>query len=192
MVVSDKEADMSKRDWTIDAAHSEVHFAVRHMVVSKVRGAFERWTAALQLDEEDLTRSSVEVTIEAASIQTRNEQRDGHLRSPDFLDVERHPTITFRSKRVEADGGSSYRVVGDLTIRGLTREVVLETDFGGVARDPWGADRAGFQARLAIERSDFGLTWNQVLEAGGVLVGDRIDISIEVEAVAQAAVAAVG
>ena len=178
-----------KRTWKIDNAHSEVHFAVRHMVVAKVRGRFNTWSGELDLDEKDLTRSSVAVDIDAASIDTSNGQRDGHLRSPDFFDAEKFPTLKFRSKRVEKAGAGKdrYRVVGDLTIRDVTREAVLDAELLGIGKDPWGKDRAAFSASASIDRREFGLTWNQVLEAGGVLVGDRVDIELEVQAVRAAA-----
>jgi polyisoprenoid-binding protein YceI len=180
-----KKGDEIMTTWKIDGAHSAVQFAVRHMVVAKVRGAFTRWTADLDLDEKDLARSKVAVKIDAASIDTNNAQRDGHLRSPDFLDVENHPALTFTSKRVEQDG-EDLKITGDLTIRGVTREVVLAAELGGFGVDPWGARRAAFSGKTTIDRKEFGLTWNQVLEAGGVLVSDKVEISFDVQAVAQA------
>jgi polyisoprenoid-binding protein YceI len=174
------------KNWNIDGAHSDIHFSVRHMVVAKVRGAFTKWSAELDLDEKDLTRSKVKVAIDAASIDTRNEQRDGHLRSPDFFDVARFPEITFASKRIERDG-EDYRVTGDLTIHGVTREVVLAAELGGFGVDPWGNRRAAFSGKATLDRKDFGLTWNQLLETGGVLVSDKVEIGFDVEAVAQAA-----
>jgi polyisoprenoid-binding protein YceI len=171
------------KPWNIDLAHSAVTFAVKHMVISKVRGRFAKFSGTLLLDEKDLTRSSVDVHIDAASIDTGVADRDAHLRSPDFLDVAKYPELTFKSKRVERVGGDRYRVVGDLAIHGTTREVPLEVEAGGAGKDPWGNERAGYSARVQIDRKDFGLQWNQVLEAGGVLVGERIDIEIEVEAV---------
>jgi polyisoprenoid-binding protein YceI len=174
------------RTWNIDSAHSGIQFAVRHMVVAKVRGAFTRWTANLNLDETDLTKSTVEVEIEAASIDTNNAQRDGHLRSPDFFDVEKFPRLTFASKRIERDGEDAFKVVGDLTIRGVTREVTLAAELGGFGKDPWGKQRAGFSGKASIDRKEFGLSWNQVLETGGVLVSDKVEISFDVQAVADA------
>jgi polyisoprenoid-binding protein YceI len=180
-----------KRTWKIDNAHSQIDFAVRHMVVAKVRGRFNAWAGELDLDEKDLTRSSVKVEIDAASIDTGNGQRDGHLRSPDFFDAEKFPKLSFRSKRIEkgGPGRDRYRVVGDLTIRDVTREVVLDAEALGIGKDPWGNDRAAFSASASIDRREFGLTWNQVLEAGGVLVGEKIEIGIELQAVTQAAAA---
>jgi len=178
----------TNNDWNIDTVHSGINFSVRHMVVSKVRGRFTKYSGTLAIDDADLTRSTVEATIDAASIDTGTPQRDGHLRSPDFLDAERFPELRFRSTRVEKVGGDRFRVVGALTIRDVTREVALDVEYGGRAKDPWGNERAGFVARTSFDRKDFGLHWNQVLEAGGVLVGDRVDIDLEVEAV-RAAVA---
>ncbi len=169
--------------WNVDAAHSGIHFSVRHMVVSRVRGRFAQYKGSVQLDESDLTRSSFEVEIDAASIDTGTPERDVHLRSADFFDVEAHPTLNYRSRRIERLADDRYRVFGELTIRGVTRDVALEVEYGGQAADPWGNQRVGFVARAAIERKDFGLGWNQVLEAGGVLVGDRVDIDIELELV---------
>lgn len=177
-------------DWTIDTAHSGVNFSVRHMMFGKTRGQFNRWQGRLQLVPEKLANSSVEVTIDASSIVTGDEQRDTHLRSADFLDSEKFPTLTFRSTRVEDLGGGNVRIVGDLTIHGTTREVVLEAEYGGSTKDPWGNNRAGFGARTSIDRTDFGLKWNMALEAGGIVVGNKVDIEIEVEAVQAAAKAA--
>jgi len=169
--------------WNIDTTHSGINFSIRHMVVSKVRGRFARFSGTLALDEEDLTRSVVEATIDASSIDTGTGQRDDHLRSADFFDVARFPELRFRSTRIERLAEDRYRVAGDLTIRDVTRPVSLEVEYGGRARDPWGNERAGFIARTSLDRKDFGLRWNQALEAGGVLVGDRVDIELEVQAV---------
>ncbi|MBI2940472.1 MAG: polyisoprenoid-binding protein [Chloroflexi bacterium] len=171
--------------WTIDPAHTQVEFAVRHMMVTTVRGRFATFSGSVRADEADPARSSVEVTIDASSIDTREAQRDGHLRSPDFLDAEQFPTLAFRSRRVEALGGDRYRVVGDLTIRDITREAVLDTTFEGRAKDPWGGERAGFSARTSFDRRNYGLTWNIPLEAGGIVVGNEVKISLEVELVRQ-------
>ena len=176
--------------WDIDVGHSAIHFHVRHMVISKVHGRFARWSGALQLDPQDLTRSSVEVAIDAASLDTQVADRDTHLRSADFLDVDRYPQITFRSKRVEK-AGDGLRVVGDLTLHGVTREVELEAEYAGTAKDPWGNERAGFAAKAAIDRRDYGLKWNAALETGGVLVGEKVEITIELEAVKQVVAAPV-
>ncbi len=180
---------MATTPWDIDVAHSAVHFHVRHMVISKVHGRFARWSGSIALDEQDLTRSSVDVRIDAASIDTQVADRDTHVRSADFLDVARYPEITFRSKRLERHG-DGYRVVGDLALHGVVREVALEADFAGTAKDPWGHERAGFSARASLDRREFGLVWNAALETGGVLVGEKVEIAIELEAVKKVAAVA--
>jgi len=177
---------METYTWALDTAHSSIAFSVRHMVVAKVRGRFATWSGSLDLDPADLTRSQVTVEIDAGSIDTGNAQRDGHLKSADFFDVERFPSVRFASRRVEDAGSGELRVVGDLTLHGVTREVALRVERGGQAKDPWGNQRLGFSATTSILRSDFGLTYNQALETGGVLVGDKIDIEIDVQAVASA------
>lgn len=173
--------------WNIDQTHSTVGFSIRHMVFSKVRGRFLKYAGAIQLDEHDVTKSSVEVTIDAASIDTGTAQRDTHLRSADFFDVETFPELRFRSTRVEDLGGDRLRVIGQLTIRDTTREIALEAEPAGRGVDPWGNARIGFVAKASIDRKEFGLTWNQLLEAGGVLVGDRVDLEFDVQAVSAAA-----
>jgi polyisoprenoid-binding protein YceI len=169
--------------WNIDLSHSAVNFTVRHMVVSKVRGAFNRWQGALQFDAENPERSNVSVQIEADSIDTREPKRDAHLRSADFFDVEKYPTLSFESTNVEQVTDKSYRVTGQLTIHGVTREVVLDTENLGGGKDPWGNERIAFEASTSINRKDFGLSWNQALETGGVLVGDKIEIALELQAI---------
>jgi polyisoprenoid-binding protein YceI len=176
--------------WDIDVGHSAIHFHVRHMVISKVHGRFAKWSGSIELDTQDLTRSSVEVTVDTASVDTQVADRDTHLRSPDFLDVAKHPRMTFRSKRIEA-AGAGYRVVGDLDLHGVVRELTLEAEFAGTGKDPWGNERAGLSARASLDRRDFGLVWNAALEAGGVLVGEKVEIAIEIEAVRRSAAAPV-
>ena len=178
---------MTTNNWNIDTVHSGINFSVRHMVVSKVRGRFAKFSGELAIDDSDLTRSSVDVAIEAASIDTGNAQRDGHLRSADFFDVATFPELRFRSTRIDKRGDDRYTVVGQLTIRDVTREVSLDVEFGGRARDPWGNERLGFVATASVDRKEFGLRWNQALETGGVLVGDRIDIELELQGVRAAA-----
>jgi polyisoprenoid-binding protein YceI len=151
------------------------------MVVAKVRGHFNKWSGKLTLDTNNLPGSSVQIAIEAGSVDTRDAQRDGHLAAPDFLNAAEFPLIEFKSKRVE-QLGEHLKVVGDLTIRGTTKEVTLDADYGGRAKDPWGGERTGFHATTKIDRRDFALSWNQVLETGGVLVGEAIEIAIDVEA----------
>jgi polyisoprenoid-binding protein YceI len=178
---------MRLESWQIDPAHSTVGFTVRHLVISKVRGRFTRWTARLKLETADLGHASVEVELEAASIDTGVAERDAHLRSPDFLDAAVHPALHYRSRKVELAQAGHLRVFGDLTVRGVTRPVDLEVDYVGRVKDPWGGVRAGFSATASLNRKDFGLGWNQALEAGGVLVADRVDVEIELEALLQAA-----
>jgi polyisoprenoid-binding protein YceI len=178
---------MSTNNWNIDSTHSGINFSIRHMVVSKVRGRFAKYTGTVDLNDGDLTRSFVEATIDASSIDTGTPQRDAHLRGPDFFDVEKYPELRFRSTRIEKVQGDRYRLVGDLTIRDVTREVSLDVEYGGRATDPWGNERIGFIATTSLDRKDFGLQWNQVLEAGGVLVGDTVDVELEVQAVKAAA-----
>jgi polyisoprenoid-binding protein YceI len=178
--------------WDFDFTHSNVDFSVRHLLVSKVRGRFNKWSGTLQYDEKDPTRSSVEVTIDAASVDTSEPQRDTHLRSADFFDVAEFPQLTFKSTRVEAIDEERLRVTGDLTIHGITRPTVLDVEIGGsLVKDPWGKHRAGFTATTTIDRKEFGITFNQALDHGGVALGEKVAISIDVEAtrveVAQAA-----
>jgi polyisoprenoid-binding protein YceI len=173
----------AQTQWNIDASHSSLQFSVRHLVISKVRGAFRSYRGTLALEEnEGLQLSAVDVSIDAASIDTGEAKRDEHLKSSDFLDVAGHPTLRFQSRSIARDG-ARYRVTGDLTIRGVTRSVVLDAELQGRGKDPWGGQRAAFSAHTSIDREDFGLTWNQALETGGVLVGTKIDIDIEVQAV---------
>jgi polyisoprenoid-binding protein YceI len=177
---------MSTSQWDFDLVHSSVNFHVRHLMVSKVHGRFTKWVGTLELDDEDLTRSRVDITIDAASIDTQEPKRDDHLRSADFLEVDKFPSLTFRSTEIKREGDEDYTVAGDLTIRGVTRRVTLRVEGGGRVTDPWGGTRTGFSARTSISRKDFGLTWNQGLEAGGVLVSDQVKISLEIQATQQA------
>ena len=181
---------MSTSQWDFDLVHSSVNFHVRHLMVSKVHGRFTKWGGTLELDDEDLTRSRVDITIDAASIDTQEPKRDDHLRSADFLEVDKFPSLTFRSTEIKREGDEDYTVVGDLTIRGVTRRVTLRVEGGGRVTDPWGGTRTGFSARTSISRKDFGLTWNVALEAGGFVVGDKLDITLEIEAVKKATTAA--
>ncbi len=168
--------------WNIDASHSSVAFSVRHMMVSKTRGRFSSFAGTVTVAD-DPVASTAEVTIDAGSIDTRDAKRDDHLRSPDFFDVASHPEITFRSTALEPHGDDEFRLVGELTVKGVTRPVTLDVEVGGVAQDPWGGTRVGFTASGTLNRSDFGLEWNAALETGGVLVGDKIKLDLDVEAV---------
>lgn len=174
-------------NWMIDAAHSHVQFSVRHMMISTVRGEFETFDGTIDFDQENPEKSKVKVRIDATSINTREDDRDAHLRSADFLNAEEYPYLIFESRQVKQTDGDSGRVIGDLTIRGVTKEVVLDVTYHGVAKSPWGATSAGFSASTSINRKDWGLTWNQALETGGVLVGDKVKIDIELELVKQEA-----
>jgi len=170
-------------DWVIDRSHSSIAFVVRHLVVAKVKGRFAGFSGTIHIDKEP-HESTVEVTIAADSIDTHEPKRDAHLRSADFLDVENHPELTFRGLYVDQGvDPEAWEVAGELTIHGVTGPVVLQMEFGGVTPDPWGGLRAVFSAQAEIEREDWGLDWNQVLEAGGFLVGKEVGIEIEVEAV---------
>jgi polyisoprenoid-binding protein YceI len=169
--------------WEADSVHTHVGFSVRHMMVSNVKGEFTKYSVKVQT-EKDLTKSTVDVSIDVASINTGNAQRDGHLKSPDFFDAARFPKITFKSKKIAKAGKDGFKVTGDLTIKGKTKEVVLDVkSFVGPIKDPMGGLRSGFEASTKIDRRDFGLTWNKALEAGGVAVGHEVKINLEVELV---------
>ncbi len=171
-----------KNTYQLDPAHSSAHFVVRHMMISNVRGTFTKLEGTVEYDPDKPGETKIDAAIDAASISTREPQRDAHLRSADFLDVEKYPTLTFRSRRVEAAGEGEAKVTGDLTIHGVTREVTLKVEGPTPEmKDPWGNLRLGAAASTRIKRSDFGLTYNAALETGGFLVGDEIKIEIEVE-----------
>ena len=176
---------MALSTWNIDPSHSAIAFTVRHMVVSKTRGRFTKWSGQLRFDPDDPAASSVEVTIDPASVDTADAQRDAHLRSADFFDVDKFPLATFRSTKVEGRGGDRYQVTGDLTVHGVTKPVVLEVTFEGSGKDPWGGERAGFSASTSIDRRQFGLEWNKALETGGLLVGEKVDLTLEIESIKQ-------
>jgi polyisoprenoid-binding protein YceI len=169
------------RRWSVDASHSEVGFSVRHLMISKVRGRFRTFSAAAQFDPERLEAGSVQVEIDVSSIDTRDEQRDAHLLSADFFDTEFHPSMTFVSTEIVPRGGSSYDIHGDLTIRGVTRPVTLRAEFTEAVPDPFGGVRIGVSASATINREEFGLTWNQALETGGVLVGENVEVHIDAQ-----------
>jgi polyisoprenoid-binding protein YceI len=175
----------SKTVWAIDPAHTDVEFAVRHMMLSNVKGHFSGLSGAIQFDENDLTNSSVEVEIDASTVNTREPNRDAHLKSADFFEVEKYPTITFKSTGIKKVNDKTYEVTGDLTIRDVTRPVVLETAYNGRNTSPWGTQVLSVSAETVINRKDYGLTYNVALETGGFVVGDKIKISIEVEAILQ-------
>ncbi|MEJ5255732.1 MAG: YceI family protein [Acidimicrobiales bacterium] len=169
--------------YAIDPSHTDIGFAVRHAMISKVRGSFSRFSGSGYLDAEDPSRSSLELTIDAASIDTRNADRDGHLRSADFLDVEHYPEIRFVSTSVEPLGDDRFRVTGDLTIRDVTRPVSFELTYTGAVKDPFGNQRIGLEGTTTIDRREWGLTWNTPLDTGGVLVGEKVTLDFQVEAI---------
>lgn len=177
---------MAKSVWAFDPTHSSVGFSVKHMMISTVRGTFHKLSADINADPDDLTTADITLTIDVSSIDTRDENRDGHLKSGDFFDVEQFPNMTFRSTKIERAGGNEYTLTGDLTIRGVTKPVQFKVEFEGAGKDPWGGERAGFTANATINRSDFGLSWNAALETGGVLVSDHVKLHAEIEAVKQA------
>ncbi|WP_374033700.1 YceI family protein [Bdellovibrio bacteriovorus] len=172
---------MTTTKWNIDPMHSSANFTIKHMMIAKVHGGFEKLSGSLSLDSADVTKSSIEAVIDASSINTREAQRDTHLKSADFFDVEKYPTLNFKSTKVEKDG-DDLKVTGNLTIHGVTKEVVLAVE-GPTAemKDPYGNIKIGISATTKIKRKDFGLTWNAALEAGGVLVGDDVSISLDVQ-----------
>jgi len=172
----------TKTTWKIDPSHTIVEFSAKHLMISTVKGRITDIEGTIVADEDELTNSSVDVTLKAASIDTRTEQRDHHLRSPDFLHAEQFPVITFRSTKIEGDR-EDFSLTGDLTIREVTKPITLKVTFEGQTKDPWGGERIGFSASGKIDRRDFGLTWNQLLETGGAVVGNEIKIAVEVEAI---------
>lgn len=171
-----------KAQWTIDAGHSHVEFSIRHLMITTVKGNFGEVEGTIVGNPEDMSDATVEVTIDVSSISTRDDKRDEHLRSADFFEVEKFPNMTFKSTGVNKTGEGTYDLTGDLTIRDQTHPVTLKTEFTGSAVDPWGNEKAGFAATGKIDRKQFGLEWNAALETGGVMVGDEVTISIEVQA----------
>ncbi|NGM61816.1 YceI family protein [Sphingobacterium sp. SGG-5] len=168
-------------NWNLDTAHSEVEFKVRHMMISTVKGLFGNFQVNLSSASEDIAQSTVEVSIDAASIDTKSEQRDQHLKSGDFFDVETYPNINFRSTSIEKTSDDEYRVTGDLTIKDVTKPVTFDAELGGVAKDPWGNAKVGYTVTGKINREDFGLTWNAALETGGVMVSNEVKFSADVQ-----------
>lgn len=178
------QAPVSITTWKIDPSHSHIEFAVKHLMISTVKGRFSDVEGTINIAPYDPSKSSVNATIKAASIDTRTGQRDDHLRSADFLDAEKFPDLTFASTRITGDT-DEFKVTGQLTIRGVTREITLDATQEGAGKDPWGGERIGFSAKTKLDRRDFGLVWNQAIETGGVVVGNEVKISIEIEAVKQ-------
>ena len=177
-------------NWQFDEGHTHIGFTGRHLMVATVRGAFEKFSGTVEFDEHDLTRSKAEIQIEAASVNTHNTQRDDHFRSADFFDVEHYPSITFKSKRIVMLDANHGQLIGDLTIRNITREVVLEGEYGGVNQTPWNTYSAGLSLRGKVNRKDWGLNWNMVLAGGGLVASDEITLAIDLELTKAAEVAA--
>jgi polyisoprenoid-binding protein YceI len=173
--------------WHFDTSHTEAGFAVRHLMISTVKGHFHGVTGSVTTEDDDFTTAKVDLTIDATTVNTRDIARDAHLRSADFFDVERFPALTFKSRTVKRSGKDRYTVTGELSIRGVTREVSLDVDAHGLVKDPWGNEKAGFSATGQINRKDFGLVWNMALETGGVLVGDDVKLHLDVELTRQKA-----
>lgn len=168
--------------WAVDKAHSHIGFEVKHMMVSKVKGSFDSYEANIEADDlTDLTTATIEFKIDVDSIDTRNEDRDNHLKSDEFFDVEKYPTIEFKSTNIKKEDDDEYEVTGDLTIKGITKQVTFDVEYGGKGKNPWGVDVYGFEAEAKIDREQFGLTWNAPLETGGVLVGKEVKIKLELE-----------
>ena len=174
---------MATRKWNIDTSHSNVGFTARHMMMLKVHGRFQKWSGSFEMDDADPTQSKVTVTIDAGSIDTNDAKRDGHLKSADFFDVEKNPTIEFKSTKVKDLGGGKMDITGNLSMHGVTKEVVLHAEAAGKGKDPWGNERVAFEGKTTVDRTEFGLKWNQALEAGGVLVSEKIGIEIDVQAI---------
>lgn len=169
--------------WLVDATHSSVDFTIKHMMIAKVKGAFHEFSAEIDADPSDLTTANIQFNISLASIDTRNADRDNHLRTGDFFDIENHPNLTFQSTGVAKTGDGEYDVTGNVTLRGVTRPETFHISYEGTGKDPWGNEKVGFSGKGSLKRSDFGLSYNAVLETGGVLIGDEVKFTIELEAV---------
>lgn len=172
---------MTISNWTLDQSHSGITFSVRHMMITNVRGSFNQFDATVSADASNFASADATITIEVNSINTKDEGRDGHLKSPDFFNAEQFPQIIFKKTSLESKGGDDYKLTGDITIAGVTKSITLNTEIAGPAKDPWGNEKLGVTADGVINRSEFGLTWNAALETGGLLVGDAIKIHIELE-----------
>ena len=177
---------MAKVKWALDAAHSSVEFSVRHMMIAKVKGSFGQFDATIEADPADLTTADIAFSIDVASVDTKNGDRDAHLRGADFFDAENYPKLTFKATKIVKTGEGEYDVTGDLTLRGVTKSETFAVTYEGSGKDPWGNTKAGFSVDGSIKRGDYGLTWNAALETGGVLVSDDVKIHLEIQAAAQA------
>jgi polyisoprenoid-binding protein YceI len=177
---------MATKNWVLDPTHSEVHFKIKHLMITNVTGSFDIFNISAKTDNEDFTKAKISFTADVNSISTGNEQRDGHLKSADFFDAEKFPQVTFEATKAEpVDNDGSFDLYGDLTIKGVTKNIKLAVEFGGVVKDPYGNTKAGFTINGKINRKDFGLTWNAVTEAGGVVVSDEVRIIAEIQLIEQ-------
>jgi polyisoprenoid-binding protein YceI len=173
---------MAIKKWVLDPAHTQIEFKVKHMMISTVTGSFSEYDGNVETEEEDFMKAKVSFNVVVASLSTGNADRDAHLKGPDFFDVAKYPTISFNATKYESvDGDGSYELYGDLTVKEVTRNIKLDVEFGGVVKDPWGNTKAGFTINGKINRKDFGLVWNVVTEAGGILVGEEVKIACEVQ-----------
>ncbi len=176
---------MAKSQWTVDPTHSSIDFSVKHMMIAKVKGTFHAFEANIVADAFDLTSADIQLTVDLNSVDTRNKDRDAHLRTADFFDIEKFPSLVFTSTAITKTDDGEYSVVGDVNLHGVTRSEKFTVSFEGAGKDPWGNEKVGFSAAGSLKRSDYGLTYNAVLETGGVLIGDEVKISIEIEAIHQ-------
>ncbi|MDM5311814.1 YceI family protein [Peribacillus frigoritolerans] len=177
---------MTNTKWIVDPTHSAIEFSVKHMMIAKVKGSFNKFEASILANPSDLTTAEIDFTVDVASIDTRNADRDNHLRSADFFDVEKNPTLTFKSTKIVKTDEDEYNVTGNVTLNGVTQEETFNITFEGQGKDPWGNEKAGFSGKGKVKRSDYGLTYNAALETGGVLIGDQITLTIEIEAAKEA------
>lgn len=177
---------MTNTKWIVDPTHSTIEFSVKHMMIAKVKGSFNKFEASILANPSDLTTAEIDFTVDVASIDTRNADRDNHLRSADFFDVEKNPTLTFKSTKIVKTDEDEYDVTGNVTLNGITQEETFSITFEGQGKDPWGNEKAGFSGKGKVKRSDYGLTYNAALETGGVLIGDQITLTIEIEAAKEA------
>ena len=173
---------MTKTKWALDPAHSSVDFSVRHMMIANVKGTFNSFSANIEADPADLTTANIEFSVVTSSVDTRNQDRDGHLVSADFFDAANYPAMTFKATNIEKTDDGEYNVTGDLTLRGVTKQETFAVSFEGQGKDPWGNEKVGFSAAGTLNRSDYGLVWNAALETGGVLVGDKVKINLQTQA----------
>ncbi|MCP1092702.1 YceI family protein [Bacillaceae bacterium OS4b] len=177
---------MTNTKWIVDPTHSAIEFSVKHMMIAKVKGSFNKFEASILANPSDLTTAEIDFTVDVASIDTRNADRDNHLRTADFFDVEKNPTLTFKSTKIVKTDEDEYDVTGNVTLNGVTQEETFNITFEGQGKDPWGNEKAGFSGKGKVKRSDYGLTYNAALETGGVLIGDQITLTIEIEAAKEA------